>query len=341
MQPIDLVKIRLQAFDFPTSPSSSSPSTSTRGALAQVMSSTYRHSGIRGFYQGLAPSLLGNGSAWGIYFYSYRYLKQFMGHEFSKHINDQPPTTSSSTSSSSSSSSSSSLPSSNINSNLKKPSNFQSTLLNLICAAQAGAFTVVITNPIWVVKTRMQLQDRATTSTTSTTSTSSPAKTSTNTPYRGMINAFQRIYQEEGIKGFYRGLAPAVMLVSNGAIQFMIYEELRSFTIHHITGNEQSLSSHHFLIMGALAKMCSSTLTYPIQVVRTRMYKGGISPPPGAKRVEPNIGDIFRHVWRTQGWRGFYRGLPPALLETAPASALVFFGYETSIRILDQLFAKK
>lgn len=35
------------------------------------------------------------------------------------------------------------------------------------------------------------------------------------------------MYVQEGIKGFYKGIIPSLILVSNGAIQFMTYEFLR------------------------------------------------------------------------------------------------------------------
>lgn len=63
----------------------------------------------------------------------------------------------------------------------------------MIAASQAGILTLVMTNPIWVVKTRLCLQYES-----EGTSSSSVKK------YRGMIDALLRIYKEEGPKGLYR-----------------------------------------------------------------------------------------------------------------------------------------
>lgn len=43
-----------------------------------------------------------------------------------------------------------------------------------------------------------------------------------------------RLWMEEGIKGFYKGMVPAIFGVSNGAVQFMAYEEIRKAWGNHL-----------------------------------------------------------------------------------------------------------
>lgn len=84
--------------------------------------------------------------------------------------------------------------------------------MHMLAAAESGALTLLLTNPIWVVKTRLCLQCDA----------------SNCTEYRGMIHALGQIYKEEGIRGLYRGFVPGMLGVSHGAIQFMTYEEMKN-----------------------------------------------------------------------------------------------------------------
>jgi solute carrier family 25 folate transporter 32 len=72
-----------------------------------------------------------------------------------------------------------------------------------------GAITAMLTNPIWVVKTRVFATGR-----------SDPA-------YRGLWTALRTIYTKEGIRGLYKGSLLALVGVSNGSIQFATYEGIK------------------------------------------------------------------------------------------------------------------
>lgn len=62
--------------------------------------------------------------------------------------------------------------------------------MHMIAAAQSGALTLMLTNPLWVVKTRLCLQY------------DSEGKGAQQ--YRGMTHALAQIYKEEGIRGLYK-----------------------------------------------------------------------------------------------------------------------------------------
>lgn len=74
--------------------------------------------------------------------------------------------------------------------------------MHMIAAAEAGVLTLVMTNPIWVVKTRLCLQYDAST-------------TDKSGQYRGMVHALRDIYKQEGIRGLYR---VSVFLISIGIV---------------------------------------------------------------------------------------------------------------------------
>lgn len=60
----------------------------------------------------------------------------------------------------------------------------------MICAAEAGILTLLMTNPIWVVKTRLCLQYGN--------------EIEPHGQYKGMCDALAKIYREEGVRGLYR-----------------------------------------------------------------------------------------------------------------------------------------
>lgn len=63
--------------------------------------------------------------------------------------------------------------------------------MHMLAAAEAGVLTLMMTNPIWVVKTRLCLQY-------------SGENISENMRYRGMVDGLSKIYKNEGFKGLYR-----------------------------------------------------------------------------------------------------------------------------------------
>ena len=76
-----------------------------------------------------------------------------------------------------------------------------------------GMLTLSVTNPVWVVKTRLCLANTA----------SVPV----HKRYSGLIDGLAKLYWHEGLRGLYRGFIPGLWGTSHGAIQFMFYEEFK------------------------------------------------------------------------------------------------------------------
>ena len=72
-----------------------------------------------------------------------------------------------------------------------------SPVQHMVAAAEAGVMTLVLTNPIWVVKTRLCLQYEL---------TSAPATSGGHAYYRGMTDCFLQTYRAEGMRGLYKVL---------------------------------------------------------------------------------------------------------------------------------------
>ncbi|KAI5285676.1 hypothetical protein KEM52_002336 [Ascosphaera acerosa] len=242
-----------------------------------------RDEGVRGFYRGLAPMLLGYLPTWAVYMTVYDMARQVFG---------------SARDDGSSSSSSSS-------------SDARWWLARMSASVTAGACSTVATNPIWVVKTRLMSQSQSQSqshshslqrpaATTSTSDGAFAARAALASPawgYRGTLDACAKIYRAEGLRAFYSGLTPALLGLSHVAIQFPLYEYFKKrFTGLEIgeappqqqqTGREAGrrmgdsedaspslLSSSHWLGISAatfLSKICASTITYPHEVLRTRL----------------------------------------------------------------------
>ena len=241
-------------------------SRASRPSYVPTIVNIVKTEGVSGLYRGVTPNIAGAGSAWGFYFLFYNAFK-------------------------------SSLQGGNRHKQLS-PGH------HLLAASSSGVVTLTITNPIWVVKTRLCLQ----------TNNSSQQ-------YNGFIDALVKISRNEGLRGLYSGFVPGLFGVSHGAVQFMAYEELKnSYHNYYNQDITTKLGTLEYLSFAALSKLLAAFITYPYQVVRTRLqntdnkYAGSL--------------DCIKKIYSLEGWIGFYKGLTPNLVRVVPATMITFVVYE-------------
>ncbi|KAI3704535.1 hypothetical protein L1987_74758 [Smallanthus sonchifolius] len=243
-----------------------------------------RLEGLRGLYAGFNPAVLGSTLSWGLYFYFYNNAKQ-------RYMGNQEKS---------------------------------SARTHLVSAAEAGALVCLSTNPVWVVKTRLQLQ----------------TPHHQGRPYSGFNDAFKTILRDEGWRALYKGLLPGLFLVTHGAIQFTVYEELRKIIIDFrrkqnssIDKNSDLLTIIDYATLGASSKLVAILATYPFQVIRSRLQQRPNTY--GVPRYADS-GHALEKTARLEGIKGFYGGFTANLLKTLPAASITFIAYENVLNLLKQ-----
>ncbi|KAL2367513.1 mitochondrial folate carrier protein Flx1 [Blastomyces gilchristii SLH14081] len=276
-------------------------SSSRIGSSLRIARSIARHEGgiIAGFYRGLTPNLVGNSVSWGLYFLWYSNIKDTL------HV----------------------LHGSRTEGGL-------GSLDYFVASGVAGVLTAFLTNPIWVIKTRM-------------------LSTGSNVPgaYPSLVAGVRAIYRSEGIPGFYRGMIPALFGVGHGALQFMAYEKLKHYRagttvtqLEHATsssavgvpgnGNlngsarskDLKLSNMDYLVLSGTSKIFAGCVTYPYQVLKARLQTYDAA---GTYR---GVVDAMGQIWRKEGVAGFYKGLGPNMVRVLPSTWVTFLVYE-NVRI--------
>ena len=88
-------------------------------------------------------------------------------------------------------------------------------------------------------------------------------------------------------------------------------------------------SPYQILGCSAVAKMTASIVTYPHEVVRTRLQTekrplsmSGLDGSDSGKRPRGGIIRTTKHIIAHEGWRALYRGLSVNLVRTVPNSAV-------------------
>ena len=134
----------------------------------------------------------------------------------------------------------------------------------IISGLAAGVGSNTLTNPIWVVKTRLQLMADS---------------TAGQKVYAGYRDAVATIFREEGVAGFYKGLSASYWGCAEGCVQFMIYEQIKSNILakQNLAREEAGLHPTDklpklvYFFSAAIAKGTASIMTYPHEVARTRL----------------------------------------------------------------------
>ena len=122
------------------------------------------------------------------------------------------------------------------------------------------------------------------------------------------MNVVTKIYREEGLSAYYRGLFPTLLgIVPYAGISFFTYESLKklySDAFH----DSRKLNPLHRLLFGACAGLFGQSATYPLDIIRRRMQTDGIS---GPSRPEYNrMWSTAKYVYATEGLKkGLYKGL--------------------------------
>ncbi|ESW12456.1 hypothetical protein PHAVU_008G114400 [Phaseolus vulgaris] len=135
-----------------------------------------------------------------------------------------------------------------------------------------------------------------------------------------------RIVNEEGFRAFWKGnLVTIAHRLPYSAVNFYAYERFKNllhiFMGENHRGNTSADLFVHF-VGGGLSGITSATVTYPLDLVRTRLaaqrsaiYYRGIS-------------HAFNTICREEGFSGFYKGLGATLLGVGPSIAISFSVYE-------------
>mmetsp|Transcript_28963 Transcript_28963/g.73214 ORF Transcript_28963/g.73214 Transcript_28963/m.73214 type:complete len:740 (-) Transcript_28963:288-2507(-) len=204
-----------------------------------------------------------------------------------------------------------------------------STMERFFAGGLAGALAGAVIYPLEISKTRLTL---------------APPK-----KYNGVIHCLQKVAFQEGVGALYRGLGASTLgIIPYAGIDLGVNSLLRDYySLKYEELNEEP-SITVMLSCGMISSTTAMTVTYPLNLVRTRMQMSGLKEVftervargehyTRLERIPDTAVGVFRHIVAESGPRGLYRGFFANLLKVAPATSVSYtvYGY------LDHLFHNK
>ena len=148
--------------------------------------------------------------------------------------------------------------------------------------------------------------------------------------YRSMRHAFAKILAEEGPMSFFSGLSASILGLSHIMIQFPLYERLKDDLARRRDAPAETSGVParaqpevvDIIAASAASKLVASTITYPHEVIRTRLQfdQGG--------KLYTGLVDATLKTLRHDGLQGFWLGFHLNIVRTIPQCVVTFTLYE-------------
>lgn len=172
----------------------------------------------------------------------------------------------------------------------------------LIAGAGAGLCQVIATNPMEIVKIRMQMQS--------------------DLPLGERLSVSQ-IVKDLGLSGMYRGVGITLLRdVPFSLIFFPLYSTIRE---------SLAPSLHNTLFSGVIAGASAAVIVTPMDVIKT-IYQSK-----GGRRKYGSVRNCFTSVVREQGVKRLMRGAVPRAVVQAPLFGITLLAFEVQKDFLSSL----
>ncbi|XP_039484338.1 solute carrier family 25 member 35 [Drosophila santomea] len=184
------------------------------------------------------------------------------------------------------------------------------TKSDFVLGGVASMNAVVLTNPIDVVKTRMQLQGELS------------ARGTYVEPYRNIAQAMWQIARNDVLLALEKGLAPALcyQFVLN-SVRLSVYSN--ALELGYLQNEDGSISFYKGMFFGALGGCTGTYFASPFYMIKAQQHAQAVqSIAVGFQHKHISMIDALQHIYRTNGISGFWRAALPSLNRTLVASSV-------------------
>jgi solute carrier family 25 (adenine nucleotide translocator) protein 4/5/6/31 len=185
---------------------------------------------------------------------------------------------------------------------------------NLLAGGVAGGVSKTLVAPIERVKLLLQVQDAS-------------KQIAKDKQYKGIMDAFRRIPQEQGVMSLWRGnLANVIRYFPTQALNFAFKDRYKKIFVRHKPSENFTLFFLGNLASGGAAGATSLLFVYPLDFARTRL---AADVGKGASREFSGLGDCISQIAKKDGVKGLYQGFGVSVFGIVVYRAAFFGCYDT------------
>lgn len=224
---------------------------------------------------------------------------------------------------------------------------------SLLASTLTGIINVFLTTPLWNGTRRIMESDPQPSKPISSTFINNEKQMNAAVlPLRVDPNLWEMMYQianDEGILQLWHGTVSSLLLVSNPAIQYFLYEQIRVWVLgmKNRRGSGSSSGSLQLTAMeafafGALSKTVATVITYPLQLgqVLIRLRKNEVKEleqaDPSNMTIEEYSGmtDCLYQQYTRGGFSSLFQGMSSKLVQTVGQASFIFVTYEQMLALV-------
>ncbi|EME48544.1 hypothetical protein DOTSEDRAFT_67554 [Dothistroma septosporum NZE10] len=180
----------------------------------------------------------------------------------------------------------------------------------MLAGGSAGGCQVVFTNPLEIVKIRLQVQGEA---------MRAAAQEGEVLKKRSAL----WIVRHLGLVGLYKGASACLLRdIPFSAIYFPTYAHLKKDMFGE--SPTKKLGVLQLLTAGAIAGMPAAYLTTPADVIKTRLQVEARK----GDSTYTGLGDCARKVFKEEGFKAFFKGGPARIMRSSPQFGFTLASYE-------------
>lgn len=179
--------------------------------------------------------------------------------------------------------------------------------IECLCGGLAGMSQVIFTNPLEIVKIRLQVQ----------------GESMKDSKYLSKGDGALKIIRGLGFRGLYKGASACFLRdIPFSAMYFPIYNHLKKDVFMESEGKD--IGFIRLLASGSIAAIPAAFLVTPADVIKTRLQVIART----SQQSYTGIYDAILKIYSTEGFSAFFKGSLARVLRSSPQFGITLVSYE-------------